>query len=385
MNSICIKAGKRAYEIIRDGGFHFDRVSTYFGPATGPRWLVASGFDLTLLKNGLLGRSRAIHLVGSSAGAFRFAAWLQPEPEKSYRTLMESYIGITYKRTDTPATILDSMMDTVNAYIEKDALPFALANKNYRLAIITARARNIVASEVPWLQKMGLGICFAFNAVKRSYIHKFAERVVFYNGPKPPPFCFKPGFRGRYIPLNEINFKYAVAASGAIPLVVAGVRDIYGAPKGVYRDGGLIDYHLTHNYAQTKEDIVLFFNHQERIVPGWLDKRLSYRRPKEDILDNVLMIHPSYGFIAQLPGGKVPERSDFGTFIDDPAARIKNWRQAVEQAQPLGEEFLELVESKRIKDVVEKMETIPKKIPLFKRHYKNVISLLRTPPVAKGD
>ena len=55
MNGICIRAGKRAYEIIQDGGFHFDRVTTYFAPATGPRWLVASGFDLTLLTKGLLG------------------------------------------------------------------------------------------------------------------------------------------------------------------------------------------------------------------------------------------------------------------------------------------------------------------------------------------
>lgn len=356
MNSICIKAGKRAYEIIQDGGFHLDRVTTYFAPATGPRWLVASGFDLTLLTKGLLGCARATHLVGSSAGAMRFAAWLQPEPEKSYRTLMESYITTTYTRDDTPATVQASLLGIVNSYIEDDALPFALASKKYRLAIITARARNLVASESKWIQQLGLGIGFLFNAVKRSYIHYFAERVVFYNGPKPPHFCLRPGFRGRYIPLNQVNFKYALVASGAIPLVVAGVRNIYGAPLGVYRDGGLIDYHLTHNYAATNDDIVLFFNHQERIIPGWLDKNLSYRFPQADDLDNVLMIHPSHGFVAQLPRGKIPDRDDFTIHIDDPSTRIKNWWNVVERAQPLGEEFLELIESKKIKNVVEKIE-----------------------------
>jgi hypothetical protein len=349
MTSICIRAGKRAYEIIRDGGFHFDRVTTYFGPATGPRWLIASGFDLTLLKSDLLGRSRSIHLVGSSAGAMRFAAWLQPEPEKSYRTLMENYIGMTYTRNDTPATVLKSLVNLANTYIEDDALSFALANKKYRLAVITARARNLVASELKWVQHIGLGICFLFNAINRSYIHDFAERVVFYNGPTPPHFCLLTDYRGRYIRLNEINFKYAVMASGAIPLVVAGIKDIYGAPSGIYRDGGLIDYHMTHNYARTNEDIILFFNHQERIIPGWLDKKLSYRRPKEDILNNVVMIYPTDTFIAGLPGGKVPERDDFATFIDNPSTRIKNWWRAVEIAQPLGEEFLELVESNKIK------------------------------------
>ena len=356
MNDICIRAGKRAYEIIRDGGFNFDRVTTYFAPATGPRWLVASGFDLTLLTNGLLGCEKATHLIGSSAGALRFAAWLQPEPEKSYRALMESYISTTYTRTDTPATVQASLIGIVNSYIEDDALPFALANKKYRFAIITARAKNLVASESKWVQQLGLGIGFLLNAIKRSYIHYFAERVVFYNGPKPPPFCLRPGFRGRFIPLNQVNFKYALVASGAIPMVVAGVRNIYGAPLGVYRDGGLIDYHLTHNYAAKDDDIVLFFNHQERIIPGWLDKKLSYRLPRADDLDNVLMIHPSPGFVAGLPGGKIPDRDDFAIYIDDPSARIRNWWSAVERAQPLGEEFLELIESGKIRDVVEKIE-----------------------------
>ena len=54
--NIRVRAGKRAYELIRAGGFSPDRIATYFGPAGGPRWLVASGFDLTLLREGLLGR-----------------------------------------------------------------------------------------------------------------------------------------------------------------------------------------------------------------------------------------------------------------------------------------------------------------------------------------
>ena len=64
--------------------------------------------------------------------------------------------------------------------------------------------------------------------------------------------------------MNEVNFKYAVLASGAIPLVIDGVHDIYGAPRGVYRDGGLIDYHLSHQFAARENEIVLFFHHQEK-------------------------------------------------------------------------------------------------------------------------
>ncbi len=105
MERLCIRAGKRALEMIRDGGFRLDRVTTYVGPAVGPRWLVASGFDLTLLRNGKLGsKSRPVLLTGASAGAWRFAAWLQPEPEKSYRRLLDAYIGIPFDRRSTPSS-----------------------------------------------------------------------------------------------------------------------------------------------------------------------------------------------------------------------------------------------------------------------------------------
>jgi len=352
MHSIRIKAGKKAYEVIQDGGFHLGHITTYFAPATGPRWLVATGFDLALLKDNLLGGPKTVTLIGSSAGAWRFAAWVQPEPEKSYRNLMQAYTATIYSIKDTPATILQSMHSIVNAFIEDDALPFALANKKYRLAILTARAKNLISSEVQWIQKAGLGICFLMNAISSSYIYNFAQRVVFYNGAKPPQFCLNHDFRGRYIPLTEVNFKHAVIASGAIPLVIAGVRNIYGAPIGVYRDGGLTDYHLAQNYASKDDGITLFFNHQQRIVPRWMDKKLNYRKPPDHILDNVLMVYPSDEFIAVLPGGKVPDRGDFATFIDNPEVRIERWLQAVQLAQPLGEQFLELVESGKIREVV---------------------------------
>ena len=355
MSRLRIKAGQRAYEIIKDGGFNFDSISSYFGPAVGPRWLIASGFDLTLLTKGILGRSNAVHLIGSSAGAWRFAAWLQPQAAECYRKLINAYINVKYSRDDTPSTVLTKLTGLINEYLEDDALSFALANKKYRLSIITARSRGLVAFENLWIQKIGLVTCYLFNYFSRNNIYSFAERVVFYNGSIPPPFCFKPQFRGRFVRINEINFKYAVMASGAIPLVVAGVKNIYGAPRGVYRDGGLIDYHLAHQFASKENDLILFFHHQERIIPGWLDKKKVLRVPDAETLSNVLMVFPSQSFIENLPNEKVPDRDDFLTYIDDHDQRIKNWYKTVELSAPLGEDFLELVASGRIRDVVEKL------------------------------
>lgn len=355
MSRLRIKAGKKAYEIIKDGGFSFDAVFAYYGAAVGPRWLVASGFDLTLLSRGLLGRVRPVHLIGSSAGAWRFAAWIQPQAADSYRRFMDAYISACFTRQDTPATILEKFSAILGSYIEDDALSFALASKRYRLSVITARSRGLVASESLPLQKTALAACFAMNFASRSQLYRFAERVVFYHGSKPPPFCFQPGFRGRYVRLNEINFKHAVMASGAIPLVVAGVKNIFGAPNGVYRDGGLIDYHLSHQFAGKEDDLVLFVHHEERIVPGWLDKKIKKRAPDPETLKNVVMVFPSQSFVDRLPDGKIPDRDDFLTHIDDPGRRIENWRRAAMLSAPLGEDFLEWIESGRIRDAVEKM------------------------------
>jgi hypothetical protein len=66
------------------------------------------------------------------------------------------------------------------------------------------------------------------------------------------------------------------------------------------------------------------------------------------------MVYPSKKFIEQLPDKKIPEREDFVTYIDDQDTRIRNWRKAVDLAAPLGEEFLELIESGKIKKAVEK-------------------------------
>ena len=355
MADINIKAGKNVYEMIQDGGFTLDKITACAGPAVGQRWLVASGFDITLLENEMLGRRQPVLLAGSSAGALRFAAWVQPGAVKSYRRLMEGYISMSFGKMDTSDTILASIRRVINDYIEDDAIPFALANKKYRLAVTTARARNLVSSEIAWIQQLGLLFSFLFNAVNSSWLYIFFQRVVFYNGALPPRFCLRSDFRGKAVKLNDANLRHALLASSAIPLVVAGVKNIYGAPNGIYRDGGLMDYHLNQKYAEKKEDIVLLFHHQDRIIPGWLDKKLKYKESGSENMENVLMISPTEEFIQKLPGGKIPDRDDFKIFAADPSARIKNWRRAVELSFPLGEQFLELVESKKIRDDVQEM------------------------------
>jgi hypothetical protein len=354
MNELCVRAGDQVLETIRDGSFSFDNITTYVGAAPGPRWLVATGFDLSMLKSEVLGNKRPVVLAGSSAGALRFAAWMQPEPEKSYENLIEAYIAMHFTKKDTPETIMRSIRTVIDSYVDDDALSFALSNKRYRLAIITARAKHLAASNVRWLQRLGLGTAFACNALVRQSIHRFFQRVVFHNSPILPYFCLNHDFRGQAIPLNEANFKHALLASAAVPLASTGVRDIYGAPRGMYRDGGLLDYHLNQQYAG-KGAVTLLFNHQRHLVPTWMDKHLSSRQPPRKYLENVLLVYPSDDFMRKLPYGQIPDRADFRKHADNPMKRIRDWRRVVTVSEHLGAEFLELVESGRLPEVTERL------------------------------
>ena len=67
------------------------------------------------------------------------------------------------------------------------------------------------------------------------------------------------------------------------------------------------------------------------------------------------MVYPSEDFVESLPDGRIPDRGDFKTFIDDPATRIANWRRTVALSESLGEEFLELIAGGRLQDVVERL------------------------------
>jgi len=51
---------------------------------------------------------------------------------------------------------------------------------------------------------------------------------------------------------------------------------------------------------------------------------------------------PSEAFIAGLPHGKIPDRSDFNRFTFE--ERTHYWQQCIEQNKALAEEFSELIQ-----------------------------------------
>jgi hypothetical protein len=182
------------------------------------------------------------------------------------------------------------------------------------------------------------------NAVGRRHLARFIDRTIFHD-PREHPAFFRTGssfdsFHTHEVTLDRGNLAEALLASASIPLVLEGVLDIASAPRGVYWDGGIIDYHLHLPYHRSN-GLVLYPHFVDRIVPGWLDKGMPWRRARGEWLDNVILVSPSREYVQALPHGKLPDRRDFARFEGDDAGRMKYWRTAIAESGRLGDEFLE--------------------------------------------
>ena len=99
--------------------------------------------------------------------------------------------------------------------------------------------------------------------------------------------------------------------------------------------------------------MVLYPHFTDRIVPGWFDKTLPWRRGDATRLQDVLLVAPSADYLERLPDGKLPDRKDFETYAGNDGSRERSWRKAIAESERLGDEFLELLETGRMVDVLQ--------------------------------
>jgi len=345
------RAGPGILDMIRQEGLDPRRVRVFTGPAGGPKWFVSVGFDRAIMKSRFLARSGRVLLAGSSAGAWRCIAMACPEPLTAYERLRLAYSRIAFAPDHTPSTVGQALWTTVEAFLREEDIPFVLEHPVFDLAIHTALCRGPAASDNRRIQGAALIAAAILNAVSISGMRVFFDRVVFFSGPGKPAFA-KNEFRGTTVRLSAENIRKAAVATGSLPYFVEGVTNVSGALPGVYRDGGLTDYQLNEDYCAGDDGIILFYHYQERIIPGWFDKMLSWRKPPAGSLDRVLQVFPAKGFVDLLPDGRLPDRNDFAIFVNRPEERIRRWDEVARLSRVLGEEFLDDVDSGRIRNLV---------------------------------
>lgn len=339
--ALLFRAGPAAYADIKRRGFANERIGTIAGASGGAKWLVLSQLDRVLAESVLPALAGPVHLIGSSIGAWRFGCYAQKDPVAAIERFEEAYLSQTYSDKPDIAEITDKTIAILDELLGEHGATQILQHANLRLHIMTVRCRALMASDNRWLLTSGMALAAAANLVSRRSLGVFFARGLFFDRRDLPPFYNAPGFPLHRIPLTPENLPKAVQASGAIPLVLSGVRNISGAPPGTYRDGGVIDYHLDLPLSDP-DRLTLFPHFFPELKPGWFDKKLPYRRLSKDALDRTIVVCPSPEFIAGLPHAKVPDRYDFVNF--EPAERERNWRKAVAACRELADELQDVLE-----------------------------------------
>ncbi len=375
MKALRIHAGPRARQHLEQHGLQPADVSVIPAAAGGPKGLILGPLDRFIFGEWLPRSTQPVHLVGASIGAWRMATACLNESVAAFERLEHDYIHQSYdlppgKKRPAAAHVSERFGQNLQAFYG-GRIDEVLSHPRYRLHIVTSRGRHLLGREHGLATPLGYLGAFLTNTVHRKALGAWLERVVFSSAGAALPFATT-DYRTRQIGLNAGNFMQALQASCSIPFVLQAVHNIPGAPPGAYWDGGITDYHLHLAYGKQLEvnskmiaasaypssasgqkdsklrapdtekasaGIVLYPHFQHRVVPGWLDKSLTWRHKSTSALDNMVVLSPHPDWVRTLPNAKLPDRNDFTHYGSDSQARAKAWLAATQASQQLVDEW----------------------------------------------
>lgn len=357
MTALKILAGQKAYRHIQANGLSPEHVTAIFGASGAAKWLAIYGLDKAIFSQWLTASEHQIDLFGTSVGAFKLAAAAQRDSATALSQLANAYIDQHYEGKITAEQVNIETRRILDSFLTKQAISEILSSSRFNYHCASVRCLGLLASDTIAKQKLAMVKAFFLSLIGRQYLRNTLERAIFYSGSSAVSEGLgkvtNDSFTTYRTALTIENFTAAVLSSGSIPVIMPGVKDIAGAPQGVYRDGGLLDYHaVPENVGDFKQGVVLYPHFYTHLKEGWFDKFTPWRTVSAAQLDNTVLIGPSADFIQSLPGGEIPDRRDFYRFKDNDQERIRRWTIAKDKSNELGEEFLELLRSGNIAAVV---------------------------------
>lgn len=341
--ALAVYAGREAARRIEREGWSptlFDRL---VGASGGAKWFILGHLDRLLFGDFLQRSDKPLDVLGSSIGTWRHACLAQDDPVDAIDRLEAGYLYQSYSSArPTPAEVSQVSRAILQDVLGPNGAAQIANHPRIRSHIVTARGRGPAGARSNTLLGTAMGTAALGNIASRRLLALHFQRVVFHSGPRPDTGLHFTDFDTRYSQLSAANTAQALHASGSIPFVLTGERDIPGAPGGQYWDGGIIDYHF--DIAQMDSAGLLLYPHfSADIVPGWFDKFLPWRKTSLATLDKLVLLCPSAQFIASLPHAKIPDRSDFKTMaVQD---RQHYWQTCIDRSRALAEEFHELLQS----------------------------------------
>lgn len=349
-DNIEVYAGSNAASIIRDRGLNENDIKVIAGASGGPKFLILAGLDRIILQNWFKKRKDPLFFIGSSIGSWRGAAYACSKPLEKIELFTQSYMKQQYLTKPTKKDVTDESLRIINDFLSDKDIDYILNRSKVSVNIISARCNGLSATENNAALAMSFLPSAIMNVFSRNMLLNIYHRTLFTDGRYTPPFSgtFK---KKNIVPLSMKNFRDALLSSGSIPFVMDGIKNIDGAPAGTYRDGGLTDYHINIDFG-VNDGIVLFPHFSSRVVPGWLDKMISWRKPDINFFSNTVLVAPSEKFIKSLPLGKIPDRRDFTDYHGRDMERLTNWNKVIKSSKAVGEDFIEAVASGKLKKIM---------------------------------
>ncbi|MFT5482319.1 MAG: hypothetical protein ACI9GW_000968 [Halieaceae bacterium] len=346
--ALTIYAGAEARLRLQKEGWHPDLFSLLVGASGGPKWFVLKYLDELMFGDFLAGGTRKLDLIGSSIGSWRHVCLTQPDPIAALDVLAKRYCEQTYtsKRPSGAevSAVSGQMLEEIFKVSGVDGAAALRNHPRYHSHIVTARGGHFTGSAQPLVLAPSLGLAALANGIHRKALQPFFQRVLF-SSPGDADQRYQPGgdlaftdFNTARVALHQNNTSEALLASGSIPYVLAGERNIAGAPKGHYWDGGIIDYHFDLDFYRG-DGLILYPQFSSELTSGWFDKMLPWRRGRSKLSDRMILLCPSDDFATSLPGGKIPDRKDFHGY--EPEQRMEVWYAAMEASKVLAEQFAE--------------------------------------------
>ena len=340
IKALSIHMGSEAARCIARDGWTPDLFSLLLGASGGPKWFILGQLDRFLFGDFLQRTSHPLATLGSSIGSWRNACLTQSDPVSAIERMEQGYLYQVYSSDRPTADEISAVSQGIlESMLGEHGRSQLIQHRRITSHIVTARGRGAAASSSRPLLATGMGVAALGNTLSRKLLKHHFQRVVFHSGSEPAPGLSLRDFDPRFCPLREDNLLQSLHASGAIPFVLTGERDIPGAPPGQYWDGGIIDYHF--DLDQYQGDGLLLYPHfRAGIVPGWFDKFLPWRQGAIEESKRLVLLCPSETFIADLPHGKIPDRSDFSRMENE--ERVAYWEHCISASQALAAEFAEL-------------------------------------------
>lgn len=344
--ALAVYAGKSALAQIKQQGITQEQFKLLVGASGGPKWFVLAGLDRFFCGEFFKERQTPLYTLGSSAGAWRFSCYAQQDPLAAINRLIDGYSHLSYP-SDASIKEITEQSEKLLAHIVDGNAEDIAHNPIIKNTLIVAKSKGLTRFENKSVLLLGLLVSALANRVNRKYLGKYYQRIIFSSDISQIPFDYHDGIDSTVVALHENNVQQTLLATGSIPMVINGVKDINGAGSGMYRDGGIIDYHFDQPFlaeqSPEKNGLVLYPHFYNEFKPGWFDKYIKNRFANSQHFDKTLVLAPTDEFVAKLPYGKIPDRKDFTEMSEQ--QRITYWQTVINESERLAEEFAELCQS----------------------------------------